>query len=158
VARVVEIAMSLALVGVTVMVVLQVFFRYVLESPLSFTEEIARFLTIWTALLGASLGVRSGSHFAVIYLTGRLPSRVRTAVLGIVQVGAAAFVVLLLVTGLQYMQSTAIQVSPASRVPLGLVYGAVPVSALLMLLFLFTEAAGGPPRPLGSELGAEEMG
>ena len=49
----------------TFVIILQVFYRYVLGSSLSWSEESARFLFIWVVMLGASMGVKEGFHVAV---------------------------------------------------------------------------------------------
>jgi TRAP-type C4-dicarboxylate transport system permease small subunit len=157
-ARVVEFAMIAALIGVTVMIILQVLFRYVLGAPLHYTEEVARYLTIWAALLGASLGVRAGTHFTVTYLTGRLPGWLGRAVTGAGRFAVAIFIGVFLITSLDLARSASVQVSPAARIPLVLVYGAAPVAALLMLTFLLAGLIAGGYERLPSEAEPSEAG
>ncbi|SDI15291.1 TRAP transporter small permease [Alteribacillus bidgolensis] len=45
------------LIGLFIAVLLQVFFRYVLNSPLTWTEEAARYLNIWIVLFGTAVAV-----------------------------------------------------------------------------------------------------
>jgi TRAP-type C4-dicarboxylate transport system permease small subunit len=150
--------MGFALVGVAAMICLQVLFRYVLGAPLHYTEEVARYLTIWAALLGASLGVRSSTHFSVRFVVGLLPARARMVAVGMARVLTAVFIVVFLIFGWLLLETAAVRVSPAARIPLVLVYAAVPVSAALMLVFMASEVVAGPPRPLPSEHFVEEDG
>ena len=53
----------------------QVFSRYVLNDPSSFTEELARFLLIWVGLLGASYAAGKRMHLAVDILPNNLEGR-----------------------------------------------------------------------------------
>jgi TRAP-type C4-dicarboxylate transport system permease small subunit len=46
-------------------VILQVFFRYVLSAPLTWSEEAARYLNVWAVLLGAALAVKRKDHLRV---------------------------------------------------------------------------------------------
>lgn len=156
-ARMVEILMGVALVGVAVMVCMQVLFRFVLGAPLHYTEEVARYLTIWAALLGAAIGVRSGTHFSVRYLVNRLPGRVRRAVVILARLLVASFLVLFVGTSWLLLETALVQSSPAARIPLVLVYAAAPVSGVLMLFFLFTELVAGEVRPLSSEALEEDV-
>ena len=52
---------------------LQVFFRYVLEEPLPWSEELARYLFVWAALLAAAVTVGRNDKFTISILAERLP-------------------------------------------------------------------------------------
>ena len=69
--------------AMTVVVLLGVLFRYVLRMPLSWSEEVARYLMIWAASLAISIGVMRREHLGITYLTSRLPHSLQqyTAVL-----------------------------------------------------------------------------
>ena len=49
----------------SIIIVLQVFFRYVLNNSLSWSEELARYLFIWMIYIGISLGVKMDKHICV---------------------------------------------------------------------------------------------
>ena len=69
------------LAAVTVAVtLLQVVFRYVLGSSLSWSEELARYLFIWVIFLGVASAARRGQHMAVEALPrfSRIPWRERS--------------------------------------------------------------------------------
>ena len=59
--------------AMTVTVLIQVFFRFVLQSPLRWTEELARYLMIWLVLLASSIAMRNRAHLQVDVLTSALP-------------------------------------------------------------------------------------
>jgi len=50
----------------------QVFTRFVLKDPSSFTEELAGFLLIWIGLLGASYALYTKAHLGIDVLTAKL--------------------------------------------------------------------------------------
>jgi TRAP-type C4-dicarboxylate transport system permease small subunit len=56
---------------------LGVLVRYVIPLPLTFTEELARYLMIWMALLAVSSGIAYREHIGVEFVFGRLPAPVR---------------------------------------------------------------------------------
>ncbi|HAF50909.1 MAG TPA: hypothetical protein DCL04_07400, partial [Synergistaceae bacterium] len=49
----------------SVVIIAQVYMRYVAKSPFPWSEELARFLMAWIAFLGAGMGIRIGSHVGV---------------------------------------------------------------------------------------------
>jgi len=58
--------MSILLMTLLVLTVsLQVFTRYVVGAPVTFTEELSRFLLIWLGLLAASYAYRQRMHLAM---------------------------------------------------------------------------------------------
>jgi len=123
------------LLAITVaIVVLQVFFRYVLNDSLSWSEEAARYLFIWAALLGFSSCVESGRLFSFEMLASRLPSAGKL-VCSILFAGAAiAFIWVLVFNGGILVAHTTSQVSPAMEMPMALAYAALPVGGILMAI------------------------
>lgn len=58
--------------AMTVIVILGVFFRYVLNAPLNWVEETSRYLMIWGASLAISLGVSAGEHVGLTVILDAL--------------------------------------------------------------------------------------
>lgn len=61
-------------------VLLQVFMRYVLGSPLVWSEELARYLFIWVSYLGWVFATRGGTHIRISAFFNTLPRRVQRGV------------------------------------------------------------------------------
>lgn len=62
-----------ATAGMTLVVLLGVFFRYILRQPLSWSEEVARYLMIWAASLAVSIGIMRREHLGITFMVSRLP-------------------------------------------------------------------------------------
>lgn len=116
----------------SVLLIAQVFFRYVLQHSLPWSEEAARYLFVWSSILGASIALRLHFHPGLTLLVDRLPSRARVAV----NVLAHGLVLVLLLVvareGFQIAQMNAWQRSPAMRISMTYPYAAVWVGALVM--------------------------
>ena len=65
--------------AMTFVILLQVFFRYVLNSPLSWPEETARYMMVWMTFLVAPVAYRQGLIVRMESVVVRLPSAVRVA-------------------------------------------------------------------------------
>lgn len=129
-----------------IMVVLmlwQVFTRYVLSTPALFTEETLRFMMIWTALLGTAYCFGTQKHLALELLPSMCPPRARR-LLGIVNalitIGFA--VITMFFGGLRASNSAMEQYSPIMQIPIGLVYLVLPISAVLIVVLLAIEIVG----------------
>ena len=131
------------IMGASVLNVLwQVFTRFVLSSPSSYTEELARYLLIWIGLIGAAYASGRGLHLAIDLLPGRLTGRPRTWIAVTIEVFTALFAVgVLVVGGTQLVRLTLSlgQTSAALGVPVGLVYLALPISGVLIAGFAARE-------------------
>ena len=140
-----ERGVAVALLAVTVaLVILQVFFRYVLNSSLSWSEEAARYLFIWSAVLGFSSSVHARRLFSFDMVARRLDARGRAACAVLFVIAAAGFLWALVVSGGALVAGTVTQSSPAMNLPMAVPYAALPVGGLLIALH-FLAAVGTPP-------------
>jgi len=112
----------------------QVLGRYLFNAPPSWSEELARFLQVWIALLASALCVQQGMHLGVDYLLYAVSPRARALLEVLVHVLVSGFVLLLVVQGLRLLEVAAVQSSPAMGINMWYAYLAVPVGAALMLL------------------------
>ncbi|WP_170327683.1 TRAP transporter small permease [Ruegeria arenilitoris] len=119
-------------------VIWQVFSRYVLGTPSTVTDEMARFLFIWVALLGGAYTLGQRRHLAIDLLptiTHGVPRLVvNAAIIGAIALFAC---VVMLYGGWNLVSRTLEtgQVSPALRLPMGVVYIAIPASGLAILFY-----------------------
>lgn len=123
----------------TMVVSLQVFTRFVLETPAIWSEEVARFLFFWTVLLGAAQAVRSRRHFVIDIYPRRDHSAdarwIRIAANAIPDLAVLGFSVFLLLEGMGYAELGTFRTGTNSRVNMGFVYAAIPVFAVLTILY-----------------------
>jgi TRAP-type transport system small permease protein len=127
----------------------QVFFRFVLKTPLSWSDELGTFSFVWFALLGAAIGVRERAHIGVDALTRSLPPRARIVLALGSLILIQLFLVCLVAFGIQLMLRIGDQRSSGLQVHIFWVYLSLPVSAGLMLFHTLPEV-----RRLRSELAA----
>lgn len=122
------------LLVMTVLITWQVFARYVMGSPLYFSEEVARFAMVWLTMVGAGYAYRYGSMISVNVVAefgGRTVARVLN-ILGVFIV--IAFALSLFVAGREIAEMVAGQTSPSIRVSMAWLYSAVPAGAAMILI------------------------
>jgi TRAP-type C4-dicarboxylate transport system permease small subunit len=116
----------------------QVFTRLVLKNPSTVTEELATFMLIWVALLGAAVTLGRGAHLGIDYFVGKLPVRAKVFTEVIVFLCVAAFSFLVMIVGGIDLVASMLELgqeSPALRVKVGYVYLAVPISGFFLTLY-----------------------
>jgi C4-dicarboxylate transporter DctQ subunit len=132
--RIGEVLLVLFLSVLTVVVFLQVLFRYIFHLPLFWTEETARYCLIWASMLGAGYALRHGHHIAVTFIVDRLPDGLYRTTVRLGQVFVLAIIMVILWGGMELVTLTQNQISPALRIPMSYPYLAMPTGAAIMLV------------------------
>lgn len=129
------ILLMLCLVGA---VLWQVISRYIFASPSSWTEEVARFLLIWIALLGAVYAFRTGMHLGLDVLPKKLSGKPRRMLKVFTLLMVLLFSVTVLVVGggnLVMLTWELRQYSAVLGLPMAFVYSVIPVSGSLICIY-----------------------
>jgi TRAP-type C4-dicarboxylate transport system permease small subunit len=116
----------------------QVFTRFVLKNPSSFTEEAARYMMIWVGLLGSAYAAGKKSHLALDLITARLQGGRKRASNLFIHALVLLFALTVLVGGggrLVWIQLSLGQQSAALQLKLGYVYLAVPLAGLFIVFY-----------------------
>ncbi|MCY4674256.1 MAG: TRAP transporter small permease [Bacteroidetes bacterium] len=142
---------SLAVLVATLMATLvldvlwQVFTRFILLDPSSWTEELARYLMIWVGLIGAAYAAGRRMHLSVDLLPSALTGN-RARVLRIfIESLVLVFALAALFAGgvrLVWVMLKLGQTSASLQLPLGYVYLAVPLSGLLIAWYAILDLTG----------------
>lgn len=143
--RVDKILANFLVIIMTVMVLnvlWQVASRFLLGSPSSFTDELARYLMIWVGILGAAYVSGRNMHVAIDVFPKRLNQKMQKKLKLIVRLFIILFCLGAMVIGgsrLVYITHVLDQNSPALQVPLSLVYVVIPISGLLVMYYKISD-------------------
>ncbi|MDD7972940.1 TRAP transporter small permease [Roseinatronobacter alkalisoli] len=124
------------LLALVLILAAQVMFRYLIGSPLVWSEELARYLLIWCTFIGVSLAVREGRNISVDLLPV-LAGQAWLRTFGVVALlGSAIFFALMVWYSVPLTRRIAQigQTSPGLNLQMWIVYAAVPVGMGLALL------------------------
>lgn len=114
----------------------QVFTRYVLQNPSSWSEEMVSYLFAWMSLFGASLVVGERGHMNIPIVVERFGDKARKffAIFG--EIVACIFAGVILVYGGIQITSLAMgQMTSALGVPVGIFYVVLPLSGVLNIIY-----------------------
>jgi TRAP-type C4-dicarboxylate transport system permease small subunit len=112
--------------------------RFILQtSRLFWAEEFARLLFIWTCFLMAAVVVRRREHFRVSYFIDKLPGgeRIKWFTNIVIDAMLIATISIVILYGVKLALFTWSQQSAALRIPMGFMYGSLPLAGLFMLFF-----------------------
>jgi TRAP-type transport system small permease protein len=115
---------------------LQIISRYTALIPsYIWTEEMARFLFIWTIMIGSMVGVRESSHFEVD-VWPELSRRAEAAVRIASRLGILALAVVFIIGGIEFTRFAWFRISELAELPLWLIHMAWPIAGLTWIVFL----------------------
>ena len=138
IARLVEYVTAAPLIAagavMVVVVLAATFSRYVLNNPITWSEELARYLMIWIGLVGASVTMRHGEHIRITAIRILLPRPLR--LIGDLFVAAAIgwFLWVMMVEGWAAAERGGRQMSPALGISMMWPLLSVPMAGGLMLV------------------------
>jgi len=116
----------------------QVFTRYIMGDPSSFTDELARYLMIWIGILGAAYVSGKNMHVAINVLPEKFSKSTQKRIAIFVDILIIVFVFSAFIIGgirLVYISYTLGQHSPSLQIPLAVVYLVLPLSGLLIIYY-----------------------
>lgn len=116
---------------------LGVLVRYALPLPLTFTEELARYLMIWMALLAVSSGIAYREHIGVEFIFGRLPPQMRRWLAVAFDALAFAFFFVLFIYGIGFAEKGFSRLTMIYGMPKGYPFLGVPLAAAVACIQLF---------------------
>lgn len=143
---------SVCLGSLVLVLAAQVFFRYVLQIGLSWSEEVSRFLFIWFVYVSASYAVQRGSHIRVTAIVDALPSRVSWAMQALSDLVWVAFNALVVVSGYLLIKDMIEYpvYSTSLRVPLAFIHAVIPLAHTLMIVRIVQTYVGQGQRARGT--------
>ncbi|WP_167527787.1 TRAP transporter small permease [Desulfosarcina alkanivorans] len=151
-------------VVMTLIVWAQIFFRFILGDGIVWAEEIAKYMMVWMALLGASVVYAEQGHISIDFFIAN-SGRVRWIKMVHTLLATVLFIVLI-VCGIKYAQLGQRLISPASGIRKFWPYLAIPAGGVFLLfqsgmrfIDLFTAAGDNDPEaPAGDSPSTERRG
>jgi TRAP-type C4-dicarboxylate transport system permease small subunit len=127
--------LGLIIVAQVLMVSCTVFFRYVLNSPLSWSDELATFMLIYITFLGSYIATSKGKLARIDFLTNR-PGILGKSANTLGRLITLSIVGVVCYYGFQLMFSRTImsQKSPSLRLPMVTVFAVLPITMFLVFV------------------------
>ena len=127
---------GVSFIAMVVLTCWQVFTRYVLQNPSSWSEELVSYLFAWASLLGASLVTGERGHMSIPILVEKMQPSMQKA-LGILgELVAFAFSLIILVYGgVQITRFAMGQMTSSLGVAVGVFYVVMPLCGVLNMLY-----------------------
>lgn len=133
--KILSIACAVLLSFMTILVLIQVFSRYVLNSPVAFTEELVRYSLIWTGFIGAAYAFSTREHMSLTLVRDKFTGKAHTALLVAID-GLILLLAIFVITigGFKLAASASREYSALLGIPRSLVYSIAPISGIFIII------------------------
>ena len=126
---------AILLVAMAALVIYQVFTRYVLDSPASFTEELVTYTLMWTAFAGGAYAFVDRKHMALVFFRDKFPAPARRGLMVGIDVLILLFALIVLVIGGSDLAIFAWGANSALLgIPRGIAYLSAPVAGIFIVI------------------------
>ena len=133
----------LCMVLILLLVIVQVAMRYLFNSPLTWSEELAVFVMIWLTFIGSLICMRDKEHIEVTILVDHLPRPLQRIVVAFSRLASVFFLLVVAYYGFELVMENMTVTSPANKISMGLVYTIIPLSSLGMVFYVVKAIAKG---------------
>lgn len=134
--NIVEWVAATMVVALAVIVFLQVFNRFVLKAPLSWSEDLAMLLFQWVTFLGAAIGVKRMRHFGIELVVRQLPEKIHHQIELLIPVIMGIVALTMITEGIKLIGFNKNRIYASMNLTYTWAYLAIPVSGCLMILYL----------------------
>ena len=134
--RIMNVLAGVSLIAMTALTCWQVFTRYVLNNPSTWSEELVGYLFAWASLFGASLITGERGHMNIPVVVEKMPAAAQKFFTIFAELIAMAFSLIILVYGGYRITLLAMgQMTSSLGVAVGVFYVAMPVCGVINILY-----------------------
>jgi len=126
--------MAVSMFALCVFGVWQVFTRWVLGNPSTFTDELLRYILIVSGLIGSAYCFYTDEHLALTLITDKAKGPFKVVLNVFIEACIIFFVVYVFIYGGWKLASTAINLSSVMRIPMKLLYMTEPLCGIMIIL------------------------
>ena len=132
----IEVITVLLLAVMSILVIVNVFMRFLLDSGIVFSEEVSRYIFIWVIFLGAIIAMYRNAHVNVAFIRDSLSPSLQLIIKVLCNIGMIYCCYLLGSGSFDLYEFNLIDLSPVAQIPLGYIYLAGTVGAIGMAIIL----------------------
>lgn len=135
--------MTLIALGIVMLVVAwaHVFYRYVLNSSLTWSEELLKILLVWFCLLSTTIIAVHREHVSIVIFKEMMPKKINHALTLLAQIFMFLASGLVFAIGINFVIEAGSRSTPALGCPYAVAYAAIPVAFAILTLYEFRNTA-----------------
>ncbi|MGM0876801.1 MAG: TRAP transporter small permease [Bacillota bacterium] len=128
------VVLALLLMVMSAVIFYQVFSRFILNDSLRWSEELARYIMVWSVFIGSALAIRKLELISVDAIKELMSHKAKTILNVIVYLICIVFLAVLVNFGFEMVSNVTKQTSPAMNISMAWAYSAIPVGSIFMII------------------------
>lgn len=112
-----------------------IFSRYVLNSALTWSEELLKILMVWFSLLSTTVISRKSQHIGIVVFRHMMPIEIQKKLLVTVRLLILIACVIVSIVGINFIVRAIGQYTPSLNIPYSVAYAAIPVNFIIMTIY-----------------------
>ena len=140
--KVIKVLLVILFLLMTVVALTQVYYRFVLEHSLTWTDEFCRYALIWVTLLSIGVAVKRRSHISIDLIRELLSPKMLKIFEKFWNLCAIVFCVVLVKYGLELAQLNMVQYSAGMHIQLGYMYYSLPIGGVIIVYYSLLQLFG----------------
>ncbi len=132
--KVMRFFMAMAMFSLVIGGFWQVFTRWVLNNPSTFTEEFMRYMLIWSAMIGSAYCFYKDQHLALDLFSKKAKGNIKVVLSAFIEFCIMGFVIYVFVYGGARLAMSATNSSPVMQIPFTVLYSILPVSGVFIVV------------------------
>lgn len=127
----------LILLGLVMLIIAwaHVFYRYVLNDSLTWSEELLKIMLVWFCLLSTTIIAAQRGHVSIVVFKEMMPKSVNKFVTFVAQLLMLLASLIILVIGIQFVAAAGVRLTPALRMPYRYAFAAIPASFAILSFY-----------------------
>ncbi len=131
---VLNVIMAVLFMGMTVLIAINVTSRYIFHSPITWAEELVRYMFIWSVMTGAVAAMAKNKHLNVDILSEKFSTKGKLIQDTIIRIVVCAYFICLAIGGWTVIAQVYIQLSATLRISMAIPYSAIGICAVIMAI------------------------
>ena len=133
--KIMEYLIIIVLVAMSLIVLWQVFTRFVLNDPSTWSEELAKYLMIWLAFLAGAMGIKTGSHLGLTLISESIENpKMKKIIWSISYILCFITGLIIAIYGYKFMLAGKLKTASSMSFTMTPVYAIIPISGVIMML------------------------
>ena len=147
--KIIRVALCVILLAMIGILMAHIISRYILNSSLTWSEELLKILLVWFGMMSVSVLAARREHVSIVIFKEHMPKKVADILTKVTQILTVAICIVVIYAGMRYVLLAGHRPTPALRLPYRYAYAAIPVSFCFVTIFelrnLLVELTGKGP-------------
>lgn len=133
--NILKVILIVLLISMVCILVAHIWFRYVMNNSLTWSEELLKILLVWFGMLSVAVLAARREHVAIVIFKNKMPKAMANACTIITQLLTFTICIVGIVLGIKYCMSAGFRLTPALRIKYGYAYSSIPVAFVFIAIF-----------------------